>query len=323
MSKHGTRHVHYRAFLYRGSCRFARACNSTRCTGAALRPHSKTGSTGPGQKRNVPEPNARCLHRGAFRRCRETATAGTACQKHARECRFTGCDARSDGKYCKEHRCVHAGCGGQRLLVGKKFDDGSKYCKRHKCVHCRRKAVWQGRFKRRGYCHTHTCHTDFCGTGTMSKGARSCKRHKCAYCNSAVIGYRGGLHNRHCKKHSCLMCLNGTTSATAQVCQNHACGHPRCFGRCRRGITDDVRGRGPRRSVRKLSEQAAPGWQSALPAVPRRLFEAAGGEGSAMGGRRKATGGGGKPATPGRDAAKTRRHGTGEWVALTRQPTLA
>ena len=82
---------------------------------------------------------------------------------------------------------------------------------------------------RRGYCRTHTCHTDFCGAGTMSKGARSCKRHKCAYCNSAVIGYRGGFHNRHCKKHSCLVCLNGTTSATAQVCQNHACRHPRCF----------------------------------------------------------------------------------------------
>ena len=124
------------------------------------------------------------------------------CQKHARECRFTGCDARSDGKYCKEHGCVHAGCGGQRLLVGQKFDDGSKYCKRHKCVHCCRKAVWRGRLRRRGYCRTHTCHTDFCGAGTMSKGARSCKRHKCAYCNSAVIGYRGGFHNRHCKRHS-------------------------------------------------------------------------------------------------------------------------
>ena len=82
--------------------------------------------------------------------------------------------------------------------------------------------------------------------GEYEKGARSCKRHKCAYCNSAVIGYRGGFHNRHCKKHSCLMCLNGTTSATAQVCQNHACRHPRCFGRCRRGITGDVRGRADR-----------------------------------------------------------------------------
>ena len=70
--------------------------------------------------------------------------------------------------------------------------------------------------------------------------------HKCAYCNSAVIGYMGGFHNRHCKKHSCLVCLNGTTSATAQVCQNHACRHPRCFGRCRRGIADDVRGRADR-----------------------------------------------------------------------------
>ena len=171
---------------------------------------------------------------------KEIATVGAVCQKHAMECRFTGCDAKSDGKYCKEHKCVHAGCGGQRLLVGKKFDGGSKYCKRHKCVHCCRKAVWRGRLRRRGYCRTHTCHTDFCGAGTMSKGTRSCKRHKCAYCNSAVIGYKGGLHNRHCKKHSCLMCLNGTTSATAQVCQNHACRHPRCFGRCRRGITDDV-----------------------------------------------------------------------------------
>ena len=168
------------------------------------------------------------------------------CQKHARECRFTGCDAKSDGKYCEEHRCGHAGCGGQRLLVGKKFDESSKYCKRHKCVHCCRKAVWRGRLRRHGYCRTHTCHTDFCGAGTMSKGARSCKRHKCAYCNSAVIGYMGGFHNRHCKKHSCLVCLNGTTSATAQVCQNHACRHPRCFGRCRRGIADDARGRADR-----------------------------------------------------------------------------
>ena len=201
----------------------------------------------PGQKRHVPEPSARCVHRGAFRRqCKEIATAGTVCQKHSRECRFTGCDARSDGRYCKEHGCGHAGCGRQRLLAGKKFDGGSKYCKKHKCVHCCRKAVWRGRLKRHGYCRTHTCHTDFCGTGTMSKGARSCRRHKCAYCNSAVVGYRGGFHNRHCKKHSCLMCLNGTTSATAQVCQNHACKHPRCFGRCRRGIAGDIRGRADR-----------------------------------------------------------------------------
>ena len=138
--------------------------------------------------------------------------------------------------------CMPAVAGNAFLWV-KNSTIGSKYCKRHKCVYCCRKAVWRGRLKRRGYCRTHTCHTDFCGAGTMSKGARSCKRHKCAYCNSAVIGYRGGFHNRHCKKHSCLMCLNGTTSATAQVCQNHACRHPRCFGRCRRGIADDARGR--------------------------------------------------------------------------------
>ena len=192
--------------------------------------------------------------------------------------------------------------------MGKKFDDGSKYCKRHKCVYCCRKAVWRGRLRRRGYCRTHTCHTDFCGAGTMSKGARSCKRHKCAYCNSAVIGYRGGIHNRHCKRHSCLMCLNGTTSATAQVCQNHACRHPRCFGRCRRGIAGDARGRADRDGrCANCWSRPAPVWQSVLPAVPRRSFEAAGSEGSAMGGRRKATGVRGKThdAWPGRSKNST------------------
>ena len=82
---------------------------------------------------------------------------------------------------------------GNAFLWVKNSTTAQKYCRRHKCVHCCRKAVRRGRLRRRGYCRTHTCHTDFCGAGTMSKGARSCKRHKCAYCNSAVIGVQGGL----------------------------------------------------------------------------------------------------------------------------------
>ena len=153
-------------------------------------------------------------------RCKEIATYGTKCAKHANKCNV--CKTRTATRYCTEHECSVVNCENERKR-------GLVLCGEHACYTCGEICLPNGR-----YCKTHSCRKSGC-VKEHTNGSQYCQEHarelKCYVSGCAGEEYTDdeGTASKYCIEHKCSSCLERKMEG-GMYCEPHTCSIGNCFG---------------------------------------------------------------------------------------------
>lgn len=153
--------------------------------------------------RDNSKPGACCKCECRYGTCRSVSEDGSNYCKDHRQCQWSGCENRSNGRFCVKHRCL--------VCDSRIYIDG-KFCKEHACAFCDNQCV-----NGSNVCKYHKCGKNGCLREKASRGDYYCIDHKC-------ITF--GCHNEKiegsnlCENHGCPLCGR-------EKCE-HACEVPGC-----------------------------------------------------------------------------------------------
>ena len=148
-----------------------------------------------------------CSYRG-LRSCKNDASYGMLCDKHANKCK--ACGHPTVQKFCVEHECPSRECH-------ERVERDSRSCASHRCVAAECSEVKKLNSK---YCDMHSCAAR--GDALLFRpgsGATSVSRHGRSSCGKASLpGYR------YCAKHVCnFPSCDEETRPDLSYCQFHMC----------------------------------------------------------------------------------------------------